>query len=80
MAATLHDDQHTLLIVSVAVLLTVRYVTDKSCTENQNTHFVSSNFLFRKSCRFYDIMWRKYCRAEQATDGNMAHAHCLLDT
>jgi hypothetical protein len=22
----------------------------------------------------------KYCRAEQATDENMAHAHCVLDT
>jgi len=25
-------------------------------------------------------MWKKYCRAEQATDDNMAHAHCMLDT
>jgi len=22
----------------------------------------------------------KYCRAGLATDGNMAHAHCMLDT
>jgi len=22
----------------------------------------------------------KYCRAEQATDDNMAHAHCILNT
>jgi len=22
----------------------------------------------------------KYCRAGQATDDNMAHAHCMLDT
>jgi len=22
----------------------------------------------------------KYCGAEQAADGNMAHAHCMLDT
>jgi len=22
----------------------------------------------------------KYCRDEQATDDNMAHAHCMLDT
>ena len=25
-------------------------------------------------------MWKKYCRAGQATDDNMAHAHCMLDT
>jgi len=28
-------------------------------------------------------LWRnveKYCRARQASDDNMAHAHCMLDT
>jgi len=25
-------------------------------------------------------MWKKYCTAGQATDDNMAHAHCMLDT
>jgi len=25
-------------------------------------------------------MWKKYCRAGQATDDNMAHAHFMLDT
>jgi len=27
----------------------------------------------------YEIMWKKYCTAGQATDDNMAHAHCMLD-
>ena len=27
----------------------------------------------------YKIMWKRYGRAGQATDGNMAHAHCMLD-
>ena len=34
---------------------------------------------FRKLC----LLWYnagKYCRAGQATDDNMAHAHCMLDT
>jgi len=30
--------------LSVWMLLIIRYVWDKSCTENQNTHFVFSNF------------------------------------
>jgi len=43
------------------------------------THFVFSNFFFfRKSCLLWDV--EKWCRAGQATDGNMAHAHCMLDT
>jgi hypothetical protein len=25
-------------------------------------------------------MWEKYCRAVQATDDDMAHARCVLDT
>jgi len=26
----------------------------------------------------YEIMWKKYCTAEQATYDNVAHAHCML--
>jgi len=40
---------------------------------------ISLFFFFRKSCRLWDNV-EKYCRAEQATDDNMAHAHCILDT
>ena len=57
----------------------MRNVSDNSCRENQNTHFVFSNFFFEKRT-VYEIMWKKYCRAGQATDDNMAHAHCMLDT
>jgi len=41
---TLHEDRYTVLIISRSVLLRMRNVSDKSCTENQNTHFVFSNF------------------------------------
>ena len=33
----------------------------------------------RKSYRLWDNMG-KYCRAGQDIDGNMAHAHCMMDT
>jgi len=49
--ATLHTDRYTFLIISRTVLLTMRNVSDKSCTENQNTHFVFSNVFFLKSRR-----------------------------
>ena len=42
---TLHEDQYTFLIISRLILLRMRNVSDKSCRENQNTHFVFSNFL-----------------------------------
>jgi hypothetical protein len=36
-------------------------------------------FFLRKSCRLWDNV-EKYGTAGQATDDNMAHAHCMLDT
>ena len=45
------------------------------------TQFISNNFfLFPKSCRLWDNLKKKHCRAGKATDDNMAHAHCMLDT
>jgi len=41
---TLHADRYTFLIISRSVLLRMRNVSDKSCTKNQNTHFVFSDF------------------------------------
>ena len=45
----------------------------------EKTHFLLNNFLPENRAG-YEILWEKYCRAEQATDDNMAHAHCMLDT
>jgi hypothetical protein len=57
----------------------MRSISDKSYKENQNTHFVFSNFLSENRV-VYEIMWEKYCSLGQATDNDMAHAHCMLDT
>jgi hypothetical protein len=35
-------------------------------------------FISENGC-FYEITWQKYCRAEQVTDDNTAHALCVLD-
>jgi len=39
----------------------------------------SVTFLFRKLCSLYDNV-EKYYKAEEATDDNMVHALCMLDT
>jgi hypothetical protein len=62
-----------------SVILRMRNVADKRYKENQNTYFIFNNLLFRKSCRLRDNV-EKYCRADQASDNNMAHAQCMLDT
>jgi hypothetical protein len=48
--------------------------------EKIKTHTVCSvNLFFSKIVPFLDIV-EKYCRAGQATDYSMVHAHCMLDT
>jgi len=57
----------------------MRNVSDKRCTDNQNTHFTFNIFFPRKSCRLIDNV-QKYRTAGHDTDNNMAHAHCMLYT
>ena len=47
--------------------------------EEIKTHIVSRN-VFPENHAVYEIMWKKYCRAGQATDDRTAHAHCMMDT
>jgi len=45
-----------LMIINRSVLLGMRKVSDKSCRENQNKHFIFNNISFRKSCCLWDNM------------------------
>ena len=54
---TLHEDYRIFLIISRPVLLRMRNVPDKSCTENQNTLCAFSNFLLENRS-FNEIMWK----------------------
>jgi hypothetical protein len=63
--------------ISHSFLLIMRNVLDRSCRQNQNT-FLYSKTYFRKTWRLWDNV-EKYCRARQATEDNMAHAHYMLD-
>ena len=74
---TLHENQYTFMI-SRPIILTMRNVSRKRCTQNQNTHFIfHSNF--PKVVPFVRYV-EKYCRSGQATDDNMMPAHCMLGT
>jgi len=78
---TLHEDQYTFLIISRSIILRIRNVSDKICRENQNTHFVFSNFPPPPppSRAVHKIMWGNTGIGRQATDDNMAYARCMLD-
>jgi hypothetical protein len=58
----------------------MRNISDKkSCRENQNTHFVFSNFVFENLALFLmRECGKKYGRAGKTKDDNVADAHCML--
>jgi hypothetical protein len=62
--------------ISRLALLRMRYVSDKICRENQNTHIMFNNFI-RKSRRLCNNV-EKHSRDGKATDG-ITHAHFVLD-
>ena len=47
---------NTSFIISRSILLRIRNVSDKSCTENQHTFHV--RYPCFKNCDFYEIMWK----------------------
>ena len=63
--ATLHEDQYTFLIIPRLLLKWEMF--QAKVVENI------------KSCRLWGNV-EKFCTARQATDGNMAHARCMLNT
>jgi hypothetical protein len=54
---TLHEAWCTFFVISVSFHLRMRNVSDTSCRENQNTHFMFSNFFFWNPAN-YEIMWK----------------------
>jgi len=53
-------------------------ILQTSVVEKLETHILCSTTLFLKSCHFCDNV-EKFCRMGKVTDGNMAHANCMLD-
>ena len=47
--------------------------------EKIKTHILCLVTFSRKSCRLRNNV-EKYCRAGQATDDDIAHARCMLDS
>jgi hypothetical protein len=78
---TLHEDQHTILILSHSVLIRMKNVSDKSCRKYQNTHFTSTNFFFLENRAIYEIKWKNIADPDrpQITTGRMRIA-CWIPT
>jgi hypothetical protein len=61
---TLHEDFSTFMIISNWFLLSMRNVSDKSCTENRNTRFMSSNII-PKPRVLYEIISKNVVKPER---------------
>jgi hypothetical protein len=83
MAGTLHEDVCTFMIMCRSVLLRMRNVSDKSRIENQNTHFVSSNFFFLlENHAVCEIKWKNIVQPDrpQMTIWRMRIAYWIIKT
>ena len=63
--------------VSCWNLLAMRNVSDKSCKENQNTHFVFSKFFSRKSCHLWDNVGKYTKYMTVSRDQNAGRIHSM---
>ena len=69
MTVTSHELQYIFFITFRSLYFRMRNILDQSCRENQNAHFVFSNF-FSKTVPFVRKRG-KICRAGQVTDDNV---------
>jgi hypothetical protein len=77
---TLHKEKYIFLITSRLILPILEMSSTKGVEKIKiRILFSMTFFFFRKSCHLWDRV-EKYGRATQATDDNMEHAHCMLDT
>jgi hypothetical protein len=78
MTVTLHEDQYTFLSYLAHFFLELENF-QATIIEKVKTHVCSITFS-PENRAVYEIILKKYYRAGQATDDNMAHSHCMLDT
>ena len=72
----LHKDVCTFTTIYHRIILKLKNVSDKSCRENQNTHFMLN--ISPKIVSFWDNV-ETYSWAGKATGDNKVHAYCKLE-
>ena len=75
---TLHEVWYTLLITSCSFLLEWK-IFQTNIVGRIKTHILCSVNCFWKFCHLWANV-KRYCRAGQATDDNVVHAHFMLYT
>ena len=62
---TLHEDVSTFITVSRLILLRMKNISDKSCTENEDIHFMFDNFFFSKNYALNDTTWKNMAEPDR---------------
>jgi len=79
MTGNLHEDVSTIIMIYLCILLILRNISDQSCIENQNTHFMFNNSIFfPTNLAVYKVTW-KIWYSRTGNGWQYAHAHCMLD-
>ena len=73
--SSLHEDVFTSVTISRWIIIRIRNASDKSCRENQNTHFIFNNFSFRKSCRLWDNVKKLHGTSGNTNDHTIWRMH-----
>ena len=63
--SALYEDVYTFMTMHHWIILRTRTVLNKSCRENQNTHFTSNN-LFQKIVQFIEIVWKNMLERDRS--------------
>jgi hypothetical protein len=66
------------LITSRSHLRRIGNVSDKSCRENQNTHFTSNHFVFFYNLAFYENKWEKRRTGPSTDDKRRMRISCWI--
>jgi len=61
----MHEDLCAFMIISHSFFLRMRNVSDDTCRENENTHFMFHNF-FCVNFAFCMIMWENMIEADKS--------------
>jgi hypothetical protein len=73
---TLREDVSTFVAVSCQIFLRMGCVLDRSCGEDENTHFIFNNF-FSENCTVYEIMLKNMVETKGPQITSQYGAHTL---
>jgi hypothetical protein len=70
------EEVSVFVVISRCILLRMRNILDNIVEKKHKIYFPE---LFPQNLALHNIMWKKYCGAEQATGNNMAHVLWIMD-